>query len=37
MIPKDKIENVENLRNKLKTITEKQQIDFLSELDWKWK
>jgi len=37
MIPKDKIENVENLRNKLITITEKQQIDFLSELDWKWK
>ncbi len=37
MIPKDKIENAEELRNKLKSIAENLKIDFISELDWKWK
>ncbi len=37
MIPKDKIEDAEKLRNKLKSIAENLKIDFISELDWKWK
>ncbi|PWB22060.1 YcxB family protein [Flavobacterium sp. HTF] len=37
MIPKAKINNVEAVKNKLKTIAEKQGIEFISELDWKWK
>lgn len=37
MIPKAKIDNVEAVKNKLKTIAEKQGIEFISELDWKWK
>lgn len=36
MIPKPHIADVESLRNKLKTITENLNINFISELDWKW-
>ncbi|WJS96035.1 hypothetical protein NYQ10_06150 [Flavobacterium johnsoniae] len=37
MIPKLQIGNIEELRCKLKSIAENLKIDFISELDWKWK
>ena len=37
IIPKSHITDVELLRNKVTTITEKIGIKFISELDWKWK
>ncbi|MFC4475624.1 YcxB family protein [Flavobacterium chungangensis] len=37
IIPKKHIEDVSALRNLLKEIAEKRSIDFISELDWKWK
>jgi len=37
MIPKDGIEDVEGLRTKLKGIAGNLKIEFISELDWKWK
>lgn len=37
MIPKSEIINIEAVRSELKMITEKIGINFISELDWKWK
>lgn len=36
MIPKSHIADVESLRNKLISITENLNINFISELNWKW-
>ncbi len=37
IIPKEKLKNVEELRELLITISKKLSIDFISELNWKWK
>jgi len=37
IIPKKHVEDVSTLRNLLKEIAEKRNIDFISELNWKWK
>jgi hypothetical protein len=37
MIPKSEVIDVEAVRSELKMITEKIGINFISELDWKWK
>ncbi|SHG08855.1 YcxB family protein [Flavobacterium johnsoniae] len=37
MIPKSEIINIEAVRSELKMITEKIGINFISELNWKWK
>ena len=37
IIPKKHVEDISALRNLLKEIAEKRRIDFISQLDWKWK
>lgn len=37
IIPKKHVEDISALRNLLKEIAEKRRIDYISELDWKWK
>lgn len=37
MIPKYGMSNIEDVRSELKMIAEKAGINFLSDLDWKWK